>query len=252
MRTKVRTYQGRMPAPLLASGSSVRTKVRTYQSGMPARPPASVNPQRMSVRTAPGRRAKSPANPRKKPAEKSELRFTETLSAATILVPQAFSPDTGETDEKPVARVDTAEMAMFLSIPCCNATRPCEPLLKPPIPAPHRCVRFSCSYLLASPQVRDEPACKQTTHTGTRSETRTHPGAGFFISGPGFTRNHSAIQPRPCIPPPAKPGPAPPRPAVVAVAVRCAAPPPPFSPDRPVRRFDCRPSFFFPAKEPPP
>gem|GEM_PF-4862066 len=133
--------------------------------------------------------AAAPSIPRKKPAEKSEFRFTETISAATILVPQAIARDAAETKKISVARVDTAESHMFLSITCCTTPRHCEPTLKPPTPAPPRCVRFSCSYLLPSQQVRDEPACKQQTHRNS-TKTRTRPGAGFFISRPGFRRNH--------------------------------------------------------------
>ncbi|MFI3488062.1 hypothetical protein, partial [Klebsiella pneumoniae] len=127
--------------------------------------------------------------PRKNRPERSEFGFTETLSAATILVPQAIALDAAETDRKSVARVDTAEMAVFLSITCCITTRHREPTSKPPTPAPPRCVRFLCSYLLPNQQVRDEPACKQHTHRNS-SKTRTRPGAGFFISEPGFRRNH--------------------------------------------------------------
>jgi hypothetical protein len=102
--------------------------------------------------------------PRKNGSERSEFGFTETLSAATILVPQAIALDALETDKKSVARVDIAETAMFLSITCCITTRHREPTSKPPTPAPPRCVRFLCSYLLPNQQVRDEPACKQQTH----------------------------------------------------------------------------------------
>ncbi|HHA2741604.1 hypothetical protein JAK62_21150 [Stenotrophomonas maltophilia] len=105
--------------------------------------------------------------PRKNRPERSEFGFTKTLSAATILVLQAFALDAAETDKKSVARVDTVEMAVFLSITCCITTRHREPTSKPPTPAPPRCVRFLCSYLLPNQQVRDEPACKQHTHTGT-------------------------------------------------------------------------------------
>ncbi len=106
----------------------------------------------------------SPSFPRKKPVEKSEFGFTETLSAATIVVPQAIAPDAPETKKKSATRVDTAESPMFLSITCCTTPRHREPTSKPPTPAPPRCVRFLCSYLLPNQQVRDEPACKQQTH----------------------------------------------------------------------------------------
>ena len=110
----------------------------------------------------PGR--KNPPDSAQNRPERSEFGFTETLSAATILVPQAIALDAAETDRKSVARVDTAEMAVFLSITCCITTRHREPTSKPPTPAPPRCVRFLCSYLLPNQQVRDEPACKQHTH----------------------------------------------------------------------------------------
>jgi hypothetical protein len=61
--------------------------------------------------------------PRKNRAERSEFRFTETLSAATILVPQAIALDAAETDKNSIARVDIAETAVFLSITCCITTR---------------------------------------------------------------------------------------------------------------------------------
>jgi hypothetical protein len=102
--------------------------------------------------------------PRKKPGEKSEFGFTETLSAATILVPQAIALHAAETDRNIAARVDSAETAVVFSITCCITTRHREPTSKPPTPAPPRCVRFLCSYLLPNQQVRDEPACKQQTH----------------------------------------------------------------------------------------
>lgn len=137
----------------------------------------------------PGERSWYRRNPRKKPIGKSEFGFTEKLSAATILVPQAMALHAAETDGNSAARVDTAEMAVVFSITCCITTRHREPTSKPPIPAPPRCVRFLCSYLLPNQQVRDEPACKQQTHRNS-SKTRTRPGAGFFISGPGFRRNH--------------------------------------------------------------
>ena len=109
-------------------------------------------------------KAESHRIPRRNRSERSEFGFTETLSAATILVPQAIALDSLETDKKTVARVDTAKTAVFLSITCCITTRHCEPTSKPPTPAPPRCVRFLCSYLLPNQQVRDEPACKQQTH----------------------------------------------------------------------------------------
>ncbi|MBN5143021.1 hypothetical protein JY471_10825, partial [Stenotrophomonas maltophilia] len=133
--------------------------------------------------------AETPPLPRKNHNEKSEFGFTETLSAATILVLQAIALDAAATDGNSIARVDIAETAVFLSITCCITTRHREPTLKPPTSAPPRCVRFLCSYLLPNQQVRDEPACKQQTHRNS-SKTRTRPGAGFFISGPGFRRNH--------------------------------------------------------------
>ncbi|WP_439450078.1 hypothetical protein [Stenotrophomonas sp. ATs4] len=122
-------------------------------------------PGALSVAPGHARRAQRqmPGNPRKNRLEKSEFRFTETLSAATILVPQAIALDATETDKNSVARVDIAEMAVFLSITCCNTTRHREPTSKPPTSAPPRCVRFLCSYLLPNQQVRDEPACKQQT-----------------------------------------------------------------------------------------
>ncbi|CCH14029.1 hypothetical protein SMD_3515 [Stenotrophomonas maltophilia D457] len=132
--------------------------------------------------------------PRKNRPERSEFRFTETLSAATILVPQAIAPDATETNKNSVARVDIAKTAVFLSITCCITTRHREPTTKPPTSAPPRCVRFLCSYLLPNQQVRDEPACKQRIHRNS-SKTRTRPGAGFFISEPGFRRNHHAHRP---------------------------------------------------------
>jgi hypothetical protein len=116
---------------------------------------------RTNVRPA---QAKTLRNLRKKRPEKSEFGFTETISPATILVPQAIALDAAETVIISRARVDTAEMAVFLSITCCITTHHREPTPKPPTPAPHRCVRFLCSYLLPNQQVRDEPACKQQTH----------------------------------------------------------------------------------------
>lgn len=112
----------------------------------------------------PGERSWYRRNPRKKPVEKSEFGFTETLSAATILVPQAIALHAVETDGNIAARVDSAETAVVFSITCCITTRHREPTSKPPIPAPPRCVRFLCSYLLPNQQVRDEPACKQQIH----------------------------------------------------------------------------------------
>ncbi|MCU1045408.1 hypothetical protein JAK48_02415 [Stenotrophomonas maltophilia] len=109
-------------------------------------------------------KAESRRIPRKNRPEKSEFGFTETLSAATILAPQAIAPDAAETLKNSAARVDTAKTAVFLSITCCITTRHREPTSKPPPSAPPRCVRFLCSYLLPSQQVRDEPACKQQIH----------------------------------------------------------------------------------------
>jgi len=46
------------------------------------------------------RKPESRRIPRKNRSEKSEFRFTETISTATILAPQAIPLDAAETDKK--------------------------------------------------------------------------------------------------------------------------------------------------------